>query len=437
MGGIGGAGGAGGGAFAIKALGRLTVAGSLLARGGDGAAGTAGANGGAGYAGLCGKPGTPCGYYGCNVGGNGGAGGSGGCGAAGGTGGAGAGGAGGTIELFASVVEGFMSTIDTTGGGGGSNGGSGRFLLGQNNTDSFAGTVTGANIETSHGWLNANPSLAGLLASPTIPDLVGGADSYGPTSLSAANDFGSVFTKAPKGCPAALVRVAAGPAPYDAALTAYDYLFFVNLSGQILASPQLGVGAFDYFAPLYQGGQDTNPIFQGHGRQPITQMPADAVYATTIPVKAAPFNFATTLGSATYVLNGAPLSRFVKVGSLQVLYLVPDKSAINVTSQVSVSASAIARTGKNSYQQTVTLTNTSGKTITGPLALVLDSLSAKVALSNATGVTVTTTPSGSPYLDTTQTSLAAGASVTLTLNFTAPNASISYTTRVLNGPGSR
>jgi hypothetical protein len=330
-----------------------------------------------------------------------------------------------------------MSTIDTTGGNGGGAGGNGRFLLGQNNADPFTGTISGANLEMSHGWHNANPSLYGLAASPTLPDLVGGADSYGPTSLSTSGNFSTVVSSAPAGCPVALVRVHQGPAPYDTDFTGYDHLFFLNLSGTTLSSPQLGVGAFDYFAPLYQGGQDTNPIFQGKGRRPLTQWPADAVYATTIPAHPGLFNVSTIVAGTPYVLNGAHISRFVKVGNLQVLYLVPDHPASNVTSQVAIAPGTITKTGKGSYQQTVTITNTSTNTIVGPLALALDSLTAKVTLVNATGVTVTTKPAGSPYLDSAETPLAAGASVTLTLQFKAVNGRITYTARVLSGIGSR
>jgi hypothetical protein len=301
-----------------------------------------------------------------------------------------------------------MSTIDTTGGNGGGAGGNGRFLLGQNNADPFTGTISGANLEMSHGWHNANPSLYGLAASPTLPDLVGGADSYGPTSLSTSGNFSTVVSSAPAGCPVALVRVHQGPAPYDTDFTGYDHLFFLNLSGTT-----------------------------GKGRRPLTQWPADAVYATTIPAHPGLFNVSTIVAGTPYVLNGAHISRFVKVGNLQVLYLVPDHPASNVTSQVAIAPGTITKTGKGSYQQTVTITNTSTNTIVGPLALALDSLTAKVTLVNATGVTVTTKPAGSPYLESAETPLAAGASVTLTLQFKAVNGRITYTARVLSGIGSR
>src|SRR5262249_54385404 len=66
------------------------------------------------------------------------------------------------------------------------------------------------------------------------------------------------------------------------------------------------------------------------------------------------------------------------------------------------------------FEQTVTLTNTSGHTLSGPLAVVLDDLPDGVMLANATG-----TYRGHPYLDVPVggASLAPGQRVTLTLRF--------------------
>ena len=87
----------------------------------------------------------------------------------------------------------------------------------------------------------------------------------------------------------------------------------------------------------------------------------------------------------------------------------------------------------------LTLTNTSGAAITGAVSLTLDSLSANATLFGKSGVTSATTPSGSPYLDVQTGDLAAGASVTATLEFTNSDNTkgITYAARVLAGPGSR
>ncbi len=88
------------------------------------------------------------------------------------------------------------------------------------------------------------------------------------------------------------------------------------------------------------------------------------------------------------------------------------------------------------WVQTVTLTNTS-ETVTGPVALVLGSLSANVTLANADGNTQFVTPKGSPYiflpLDSSS-QLGPGQSITLTLQFANPkNGSITYTAQVYAG----
>lgn len=112
---------------------------------------------------------------------------------------------------------------------------------------------------------------------------------------------------------------------------------------------------------------------------------------------------------------------------------------LDVSASVQVTRGGFRRnatTGR--YTQTVTLTNTGGTTISGPVSLVLDALSSNATLFNATGTTALRAPLGSPYLDLSASSLAPGSAVTLTLEFTNPtNARISYNTRVLAGPGKR
>jgi hypothetical protein len=71
----------------------------------------------------------------------------------------------------------------------------------------------------------------------------------------------------------------------------------------------------------------------------------------------------------------------------------------------------------------VTITNTGGQTLTGPLHLRLQALTAGVTLDNQTGV-----KDGVPYIALPDASLAAGQSVTLTTTFSNPNkVGIAYT----------
>jgi hypothetical protein len=82
----------------------------------------------------------------------------------------------------------------------------------------------------------------------------------------------------------------------------------------------------------------------------------------------------------------------------------------------------------NLYSETVTLTNNTGSTLTGPLSLELTNLPGGVVLTDATGTT-----NGNPYIRFLSSGrLKPGASVSLTLTFTAPSLSdITFGTEVV------
>ncbi len=85
------------------------------------------------------------------------------------------------------------------------------------------------------------------------------------------------------------------------------------------------------------------------------------------------------------------------------------------------------------YSQQVTLTNKTAGALAGPFFLVLDGLSPSATLSNAVGSTSVYPPTAKPYITVPGTSLAPGASATVSLQFSNPtNAAISYTARTLN-----
>jgi hypothetical protein len=69
--------------------------------------------------------------------------------------------------------------------------------------------------------------------------------------------------------------------------------------------------------------------------------------------------------------------------------------------------------------QTVTVTNTLSSAITSPIYLVVSNLSSNTQLLNSAGTTVNNLP-GSGYVSVSPSGLAAGASVTVTLQFKAP-----------------
>jgi hypothetical protein len=103
--------------------------------------------------------------------------------------------------------------------------------------------------------------------------------------------------------------------------------------------------------------------------------------------------------------------------------LTPDMSntftvvPVNVTSLVKIALGAVVAVGSGLFRQAVTLSNTSGKPISGPLAIVLQGLSAGEVLTNAAG-----SYRGSPYQRVVAIghSLAAGKSLTFTLYFDFP-----------------
>ena len=84
-------------------------------------------------------------------------------------------------------------------------------------------------------------------------------------------------------------------------------------------------------------------------------------------------------------------------------------------------------TGK--YVSTFTVTNTGAATLAGPLQVEFDNLPAGITLSNASGM-----HNGAPYITLNAASLAAGASTSVTLNFSKTTTSnISYSAKVFHG----
>jgi hypothetical protein len=84
---------------------------------------------------------------------------------------------------------------------------------------------------------------------------------------------------------------------------------------------------------------------------------------------------------------------------------------------------------KNLYSETVTLTNNTSSTLTGPLSLELTNLPSGVVLTDATGTT-----NGNPYVRFLPSSktLKPGANLSITLTFTAPSLSdITFGTEVV------
>jgi hypothetical protein len=149
------------------------------------------------------------------------------------------------------------------------------------------------------------------------------------------------------------------------------------------------------------------------------------------------FRFATW---STNVANPAQPSTTITVATSQTAtaYFEPCACAADVTALIDVKQGGVMLNPiTRRWVQTVTVTNNSSTTIAGPLSLVLDNLTAGVALANRSGTTSLMLPAGRSYLDAAAT-LAPGQSVALQLQFTNPgNTVFSYDARVLAGAGSR
>jgi hypothetical protein len=101
-----------------------------------------------------------------------------------------------------------------------------------------------------------------------------------------------------------------------------------------------------------------------------------------------------------------------------------------VSGQVFVSQNGFARNRATGlWVATMTVTNTSGLAITGPVQVVLTSLSSNATMTNNTGMF-----SASPYITVNVGNLAAGASVSVVIQFTNPsNGFINYTPVTYSG----
>jgi hypothetical protein len=125
--------------------------------------------------------------------------------------------------------------------------------------------------------------------------------------------------------------------------------------------------------------------------------------------------------------------------------LLTPTAAMEVTGSVQLAFGTLQyQSSTKHYIQSVTLTNTSGSSLTLPLSLTFDNLSANATLANASGASSVTVPSASPYINAPLSSpLVPGQNVIIQLSWidsmqppAAPG--ITYTrTRVLAGPNSR
>ncbi|MGC4083143.1 MAG: thrombospondin type 3 repeat-containing protein [Vicinamibacterales bacterium] len=113
----------------------------------------------------------------------------------------------------------------------------------------------------------------------------------------------------------------------------------------------------------------------------------------------------------------------------------------DVSASVTVTRGGFRKAANGRFQQSVTIKNVSATAFDGPVSLVFGSLSSNASLFGGTGVTACAPPAGQPYIDIAvgaDNKLTPGESAAIVLEFTNPsNAAITYTTRVIAGPGCR
>jgi hypothetical protein len=104
-------------------------------------------------------------------------------------------------------------------------------------------------------------------------------------------------------------------------------------------------------------------------------------------------------------------------------------TAVEVSGLVSISRSGLVfNRATQTFNGTITVRNTTGGSIAGPLQIRLDGLPSGVTLVNANG-----SNAGAPYLSS-PAALGAGQSVTLAVRFSNPaRVSLNYTVRVFSG----
>lgn len=111
--------------------------------------------------------------------------------------------------------------------------------------------------------------------------------------------------------------------------------------------------------------------------------------------------------------------------------------AADVNESIGVTRGEFTLDKQGRYTQIITVTNTSSRTIIGPISLVVDNLAQGVTLAKTSGSTGLMLPADSPYISTDR-SLAPGRSVSFKLQFAnVGNDGVAYDTRVLAGPGSK
>ncbi len=113
--------------------------------------------------------------------------------------------------------------------------------------------------------------------------------------------------------------------------------------------------------------------------------------------------------------------------------------AADVTSQLAITRGGFRYNhGTGHFTQAITVTNTGGSSIAGPISIALDNVPSNATLFGISGATLCATPQGSPYMNLAAATLDPGVPIAVTIEFIdTAQTGIAYNIRVLAGPGGR
>jgi len=165
----------------------------------------------------------------------------------------------------------------------------------------------------------------------------------------------------------------------------------------------------------------------------VTAAPAHGMLSGTAPnLTYTPNAGYTGPDSFQFKVNNGVFDSAIATVSINV-----NPTVVNVSGIVTVTRSGfLIQRSTGQYYQIITLTNTGMATINGPISLILDNLT-NGTCANASGATSALLPAGRPYINAPVASLAPGASTSFQVFFNKTGPTITYSTEVWAGTGSR
>ncbi|MFN7999075.1 MAG: hypothetical protein U0Q18_35970 [Bryobacteraceae bacterium] len=158
---------------------------------------------------------------------------------------------------------------------------------------------------------------------------------------------------------------------------------------------------------------------------------------TASPVQVTPAIFPPSDFPVPAHINDA--AQFIAGDGLSSYLLSPSGScASDITQSVSVSLGPLQYyQAAGRFIQSITVTNNSATTITGPISILFNNLQAGASVFGIRGTTLCEQPQGSPYVNLSVRTLSPGASASYTAQFINGSRLLTYQVRVVAGVGNR